>query len=722
MITETPTLGAWLTSLLDGLQSKKHRALIVLSGEQEWCRSTALDMLLSSSFPRALWVGDANTPAVKSIAAKDMHQVLGLEYDAVVYDAYEGFDADAFAAVSGTIQGGGIYVLITPPHRAWPTFADPVYARLFSSSQAIESAFIQRFIRATQNHLGVYCIQQESMCLPSLPDGKKLDKRPQSRNPSAKMFSEAQGEAVMAVVNVVTGHRRRPVVLTSDRGRGKSAALGMAAAQLLKQGVQRIVVTGPRLDALASLFKHAHQDLPGSRLDKGILSYEARTIEYLPPDILILQEPRVDCLMVDEAAALPAVILERLLRRYSRLVFSTTVHGYEGSGRGFALRFFNTLDQTTPNWKQCVLTRAFRWSENDPLERFIFHALLLENEIKPPVGRNEFELSECRVDGIAGRELADNEEKLGEIFGLLMLAHYRTRPNDLRQLLDNPDMNVFVISSQCRVLGVALVVNEGVLDHLAQQAVYRGERRFRGHLLAQTLLAHLGLRDVGEIKFSRIMRIAVHPALHGLGLGRQLIDALVGQLRQSGCDMLGTSFGANENMLAFWQRVGFDLVRIGLTREQSTGCHSAVMLRVLSERSGDYHDIAKERFFLSWPYLLRGPLADLDAGLIVSVTSFMTNGAPVALNDAEWYEVDSFAHGHRGYELSIVVLDKLTWQVLAKGDVSAFMSDRLRDLWIAKVVQNKAWTEIIQHQGYTGMQQAVVALRLVFQHIIARYR
>ncbi len=722
-MTETPTLGGWLASLLDGLQSKKHRALVVLSGEQEWCRSMALDMLSSPSFSRMLWVGDAETTEIKSIAAKSMHQVLGLEYDAVVYDAYKGFDADAFAAVSGTIRGGGIYVLITPPFELWATFSDPVYARLFSSSQAVASAFIPRFVRMLKKHLGVYCIAQEQQpCLPRLSGDNKQSELLVSEYPSTKIFSEAQAEAVVAVVNVVTGHRRRPLVLTSDRGRGKSATLGMAAAQLLKQGVQRVVVTGPRLDALASLFKHAHQELPGSRLNKGVLSYEERTIEYFAPDMLVAQEPRADCLMVDEAAALPAVMLERLLRRYSRLVFSTTVHGYEGSGRGFALRFFNTLDQTTPNWKQCVLTRAFRWSENDPLEDFIFHALLLKNDIAPPVSQDEFELSECRVDSISGVELANNEEKLREIFGLLVLAHYRTRPNDLRQLLDNPDMRVFVISSQCCVLGVALVVNEGVLDHLAQQAVYRGERRLRGHLLAQTLLAHLGLQEVGAIKFSRIMRIAVHPALHGLGLGRRLIEALVSQLRRSGCDMLGTSFGANENMLAFWRKVGFDLVRMGLTREQSTGCHSAVMLRVLSERSDEYHDRAKKRFFLSWPYLLRGPLADLDAGLVVSVTSFMADGALVALDDAEWYEVDGFAHGHRGYELSIVVLDKLTWQVLAKGDVSAVMSERLRDLWIAKVVQNKAWTEIIQHQGYTGMQQAVAALRLVFQRIIACYR
>ena len=67
----------------------------------------------------------------------------------------------------------------------------------------------------------------------------------QCREPVAAPCRTAdQQRAVDAVVRVVTGHRRRPVVLTSDRGRGKSAAFGIAAAQLT------IRAPGPVADSL----------------------------------------------------------------------------------------------------------------------------------------------------------------------------------------------------------------------------------------------------------------------------------------------------------------------------------------------------------------------------------------------------------------------------------------------------------------------------------------
>jgi tRNA(Met) cytidine acetyltransferase len=655
-----------------------------------------------------LWVGGVHADA---IAANRVQQTLGQEFGAVVYNAYAGFDADAFAAVSGTIRGGGLCFLLTPPLMQWPQFDDPVYQRLFSSESdvhGINSAFLQRFINIARQQPNVFCIE-EGQALPNLNISNFSTEIAQCK---AFLNLADQAKATEAILNVVTGHRRRPLVLTADRGRGKSAALGIAAANMLKQGVQRVLVTAPRLDAVNSLFKHARNILSDGVLEQGRLYFGESVIEYIPPDVLIDQQQIADCLMIDEAAALPNAMLEKLLQRYSRLVFATTVHGYEGTGRGFALRFFKTLDQHTPDWNLLTLQQPIRWSEHDPLEDFIFRGLLLNSDISTTLNPETRDRSVIEI--VRGDELVKDEAKLNQVFGLLVLAHYRTRPNDLRQLLDSAELTIFVSRIDDIILGVALVLNEGILDKKTEHAVYLGERRLRGHLLAQTLLAHLGLNEVNDLKFARIMRIAVHPEFQRRGIGGQLISKIAEQIH-SDYDIVGVSFGLTEQLMRFWQRAGFEFVRVGLTREHTAGCHSGVALKALSNKGSECVSRARQRFFKSWPYLLRGPLCDLTPGLVAKLSVHTNDVRPLNLSEDERREVEAFAYAYRGYEMSMPVLDKLTWQVLASTSLSSVLNDNALALLVGKVIQNKSWSQLARQLGYSGKQQTIDALKNVFK-------
>lgn len=60
---------------------------------------------------------------------------------------------------------------------------------------------------------------------------------------------------------------------------------------------------------------------------------------FMAPDALLASGARADWLVVDEAAAIPAPLLLQLVSRFPRILLTTTVQGYEGTGRGFLLSF-----------------------------------------------------------------------------------------------------------------------------------------------------------------------------------------------------------------------------------------------------------------------------------------------------------------------------------------------------------------------------------------------
>ncbi|TGD49198.1 hypothetical protein C9F10_05710, partial [Salmonella enterica subsp. enterica serovar Poona] len=52
-----------------------------------------------------------------------------------------------------------------------------------------------------------------------------------------------------------------------------------------------------------------------------------------------------DWLVFDEAAAIPSPLLLQLVSRFPRILLTTTVQGYEGTGRGFFLKFCARVPQ-----------------------------------------------------------------------------------------------------------------------------------------------------------------------------------------------------------------------------------------------------------------------------------------------------------------------------------------------------------------------------------------
>ncbi|MCG7867875.1 MAG: GNAT family N-acetyltransferase, partial [Candidatus Thiodiazotropha taylori] len=509
---------------------------------------------------------------------------------------------------------------------------------------------------------------------------------PVSTDPSC--LTEDQSNAVEAIIHVVKGHGRRPLVLSSDRGRGKSSALGIAAARLIEAGYQRILVTASRQAAVESLFSMAANEL-GMEAHGVELHHQQGVIEYVAPDRLIQEKPRGDLLLVDEAAAIPTPVLIKLLEHYPRIAFATTVHGYEGSGLGFNHRFKKHLDQQRPQWREIQLKTPIRWAMDDPLEQLVFRMLALDAEPTQIEPEQSLESDQFCVTFPDQKQLMEDEQQLQQFFGLLVLAHYRTTPRDLWHLLDGPNLQPVVVTHNQQIIAVALLASEGEFSAELAEQIWLGRRRPRGHLLAQSLAAHLGLRTASTLKGLRIMRIAVHPALQSRGIGQQLLKAIQNYARNQAYDYLGVSYGAETRLIRFWQANGMKAVRIGVHPGASSSQQSVMHIQALSTSGKSMLSQARTSYSRQLPALLAEPLSQLPADLLIPLLKEIEFPPLSNLTEQQWLDAVAYAFGNRAYDYTQGIIKTLTLSSIADG----LLNESDEHLLIKRVLQKQSWSE-----------------------------
>lgn len=698
-------------------KSHGHRQGIVLNGGHDWCLENAEKILERLSLEKTIWLTDEVLNNANVCGVGQSKQLLGQETDCIVFDAHCGFDPDAFGALCGTIRSGGLLLLLTPSFDEWADFDDPSYRRFVSTAttpKPMAGRFLRRLQRVIVDDPHILVFDEDS-------GGHALD-TPVLQQCSAANYefkpgaTDDQAKAIVAVAKVVTGHRRRPVVLLSDRGRGKSAAFGLAAAQCLENGLRQIIVTAPTVAATEALFSHAHRALSGSVLRRGLLTFNDARIQFIPPDKLAAGDAKADLLLVDEAAAIPTPLLGTLLAKYSRLAFATTVHGYEGTGQGFATRFFKTLDAETPGWTLQRLSTPIRWAQDDPLEKFVFQALLLDAELAAPVG--DADVFDANIDRLDRELLLNDEALLSQIFGLLVTAHYRTRAIDLMQLLDDPSLDVWVSRINGRVVATALVLTEGPLAANITQDIFDGHRRVRGHLIPQTFVAHLGIKAFSELVGWRVMRIAVHPANQDTGLGTQLLTRLCNDAAESGLHWIGSSFGATDKLVRFWRRADMWPVRLGTTREASSGVSSVLVLKPLSSAAMPLYQSAREQFLLHLPHQLSELDSDSEPRLILELMTDPTSAHQYPLTSTDLAAVTAFACHQRNYEACAFQLWTFVLNVCAEGIPLAELSSFQQALIVAKILHKKPWSETAQKLNLNGRSETLRLLRAAIKALL----
>ncbi len=594
------------------------RRLLVISGTHDWCWSQAqtLRAMLAGDW---IWVGDSapcNSQFIRPAAVKKW---LGQEKLHGIFDALSGLNVEALMILAGMLRAGSWLLLLVPPWSVWPLLPDNDSLRW--SGQALPVAtpnFIRYFQQQLMHDADVVLWRQgDNLIIPDVRLYSAWQQRDGKPNPQQQVILEQLLVAKSGIWAV-----------TAPRGRGKSALAGM----LIAHWPGLCWVTGPAGAAIQVLRQWAGKQVFFHAPDELLQYCHKQDVS------------EVDWLLIDEAAALPGPLLQKLISYFPRILLTTTVQGYEGSAQGFLLKFCASLTDL----HAFTLTDSVRQAPDDPLESLLNRILLWENKVSVPLSREPAKLVCCyQTDWITC------PQRLAQFYRLLIDAHYRTSPLDLRRLMDAPGMHFAALMCGECVAGALWIVEEGGLDETLAQAIWAGYRRPRGNLVAQSLAAHAGFSRAPVLRSWRISRVAVIACLRLQGFARQMIAAWQHQAQQRGIDFLSVSFGYTPELMNFWQACGFELVHVGTHREASSGSYAAMAMLPISPSAQALCRAARLRLTRNWHWIRQ------QTG-VCCVDIVCDEDA--ALHDDDWRELAGFAFALRSPEASFAALQRLAIQ------------------------------------------------------------
>ncbi|GAA3970176.1 GNAT family N-acetyltransferase [Allohahella marinimesophila] len=609
---------------------------------------------------------------------------LGQEYDLLLVSAWSGFSPNVLAALSATVRGGGLIILLTPAPAQWLTYDDPEYARLLAHPwTALDSPayFLRYFIGALTASTGAPR-RFESGAIEDMVDEFLGCIQADSPSAATTAISGPTDEQASVLANLEAASGRVDII-SAERGRGKSTLLGYLAGSL---------AAAEPISGITAL--HPWQCSVALRQAAGSLNFRA-------PDEILQSGQRPALLFIDEAAALPLPMLLALIDCADQVVLASTSHGYEGSGQGFRLRLAGHLQARGREVHWHALEQPVRWDAQDPVEAFVARILLFQNTsgIQPPPSK-----AIGSPEVIDKTILADDPAALAAIMRLLMESHYQTSADDARVILDSPGIQlsgIFVADSS-EPVAILMTDTEEPFEDALREAIWQGRRRPRGHLTQQVLAQQLGVEAALESTIVRIVRVAVASAYRRQGLASSLLAHLEAfeDKAEAGSALHAASFGNDPVSLAFWLSQGYTLVRQG---QRQSGSHGGEALLVIKPMEESGEQLTRDAL------LARGRALATEPAEPASDSHCLW--PQPALEPWERELIGLFCDGARPIEavLPLLLIDRCQ----SSAELEAPWQSALRDL-----AGGGDWAAIGRLTGLSGKKAIVAGLRLAVARII----
>jgi len=704
-------------SLLDEAKRCNHRRLLVIADEREKGIEALREILEEAKPERAItftWLRDFHVPG-EIEELKNSDKYMGTTYDFLALDLHHSLIPNDLGRLVGIVRGGGLVVLLTPPFRQWVGMSNYFHEVILTPPYTLEDVkhnFVRWLIRNLRSHQGVSILERGELVKDGSTDcpGKKSRIRvPRERRFPRFAYEMCRTKDQVAVLRAFERFRRGVILLTADRGRGKSSVLGMAAG-LMAVKLGKVCITAPDFSNISEVFRFMQEilerrGLEPKRRGRRLVARGFRA-EYREPTMV---EPR-DCelLIVDEAAGIPVPLLLKFLRA-RRVVYSTTVHGYEGTGRAFSIRFVGSLKRRVRDLISIEMEEPIRYSTGDPVEQWLFDTLLLNSE---PPKLDGVDLKELEYRKYQAEEILQDEEKLREYYGIFVLAHYRNNPNDLGILLDAPNHEIRTLEYKGHVVCSVQLAREGGIEDFARE-MYFGSTP-PGNIVPDVMIKHHRDLDFGKFMGYRIVRIATHPDFMDMGIGSEMLK----HLKEEGVDWLGSSFGATSQLVRFWRRNGFFPIHISPKMNESTGEYSLVVIHPLSREVEGRILRARENFaqrFLE-------SLAEIHRGMEPDIAREILLASPrkgrVEIDDLSMRRLIVYAWGPGNYEVTMDVISRIARMYFLSEERVALNAEQ-EEILVAKVLQHRHWEEVGKLIGKGGTY-VVIELREIMRRFIGR--
>lgn len=664
---------------------------------------------------------------------RDIDNYLGTTYDFVAVDFHNSLVPNDLGKIINVCRGGGLICLLFPSPEEWHRTKNFFHEIILTPPYTFDD-IKHNFSRYLENKLwegdGISIIDSSTGRI--LKDGSfkcsRRDTRAKITYPENIKFSleiysicltQDQVDALSKLEKMSEGGVG---VLIADRGRGKSSLLGIYLGALaLNRRRLDAVVTSPSPKNVREIFRFAEEILKRKRIELERVEKEGEIVElknrsirirYLEP--LEASKTSSDVLIVDEAAGIPVPLLFKFLSRSNVLVYSSTVHGYEGTGRTFSIRFLGGLRERVKNVVYIEMKQPIRYAEDDPIEKWSFSTLLLDAE--PPSIEN-VDVDELRYVRSSIEQLLRDQRRLREYYGIFVLAHYRNNPNDFGILCDAPNQEIrYLETPEGNVVCSVQLAREGNLpDHVIFDMYYGHFPA--GNIIPDTIIKHYRNTQFGRLKGYRIVRIATHPNFMRRGIGSKMLEKIC----REKVDWIGASFGATKELLRFWIRNGFHVIHVSPKESEVTGEFSVVVIRGRSKEAKlTIRDIRKafaERFLIT--------LAEIHRNMDVDVALEILRDLPkeekgIELSSLDWKRIIMYAYGPAMYEVVRDAMYKLVVQYFTR-KVNVKLDEEQEKILVGKVLQGKHWDVVAREIG-RGPTYVVIELREITRKLLETVR